>query len=141
MPNISKWNIINVTNISGIFYECLSIKTLPDISNWDTSNVLDMSDLFYKCSSLRVLPDISKWNISNVKNMSGMFVECSSLEFQPDFSYFFINKNNESIDDELFSLIDPSINISKFLNINNCTTFFAPTLEFILMKYFLDALI
>ena len=47
--NILKWNISNVNDISGIFYECSSLKSLPDISNWDTSNVIDMEFSFFKC--------------------------------------------------------------------------------------------
>ena len=50
----------------GLFYECSSLKSLPDISKWNTNNVTDMSCLFYKCSSLKSLPDISKWNTNNV---------------------------------------------------------------------------
>ena len=38
-----------------IFKNCLSLKSLPDISKWNTNNVTDMSRLFYKCSSLSSL--------------------------------------------------------------------------------------
>ena len=53
--------------MSGLFYECSSLKSLPDISKWNTNNVNNMSYLFYECKSLEYLDDISKWNISNVK--------------------------------------------------------------------------
>ena len=59
MPDISKWNINNVTNICGMFCECYSLKYLPEISKWNTNNIKDMSYLFYKCISLLYLPDIS----------------------------------------------------------------------------------
>ena len=78
LPNISKCNISNVNDTSGIINEISSLTSLPDISNWNTSNIADMSNLFYKCSSLELLPDISKWNISNVIDISGLFDECSS---------------------------------------------------------------
>ena len=52
--------INNVTNMNGMFYECLSLSSLPDISKWNTNNVNDMSNLLYRCLSLSSLPDISK---------------------------------------------------------------------------------
>jgi len=56
--------------MSGLFYNCSSLKSLPDISKWNMNNVKNIFSMFYKCSSLESLPDISKWNISNVNNMA-----------------------------------------------------------------------
>ena len=53
-----------------MFSGCKSLLSLPNISKWNTSNVTNMSCLFDKCNSLSSLPDISKWNTSNVINMS-----------------------------------------------------------------------
>ena len=36
---------INIVNMSYKFYDCL-LNSLPDISKWNTINVLDMSDIF-----------------------------------------------------------------------------------------------
>ena len=36
-----------------------SLKSLPDISKWNIYKVTDMSYMFYECSSLSSLPDIS----------------------------------------------------------------------------------
>ena len=60
LPDISKWNTNNVTDISGIFSDCSSLSSLPDISKWNTNNVDDMNTIFWNCSSLSSLPDISK---------------------------------------------------------------------------------
>ena len=49
--------------MSLMFYSCTSLKELPDISKWDTKNVTNMSDMFFGCKSLKELPDISKWDI------------------------------------------------------------------------------
>ena len=57
---------------------CSSLTSLPDISKWNTTNVTDMSYMFEGCSSLTSLPDISKWNTTNVSNMSCMFNGCKS---------------------------------------------------------------
>ena len=64
LPDISKWDIHNVSDISYLFAECSSLKSLPDISNWNTSNINIMNGVFYECSNLKLLPDISKWNIN-----------------------------------------------------------------------------
>ena len=38
LPDISKWNLSNVNNISGLFFNCSSLISLPDISQWDLFN-------------------------------------------------------------------------------------------------------
>ena len=58
--------------MSGMFLGCSSLKSLPDISKWNTNNVTDMSGMFLGCSSLKPLPDISKWNTNNVIDMNNM---------------------------------------------------------------------
>ena len=45
-----------------LFEVCIKLISLPDISKWNTSNITDMSFMFNKCNSLISLPDISKWN-------------------------------------------------------------------------------
>ena len=62
-----------------MFYECSSLSSLPDISKWNTNNVTDMSYIFFWCSSLSSLPDISKWNTNNYTNMYHMFYGCLSI--------------------------------------------------------------
>ena len=68
-----------------MFGGCSSLLSLPDISKWNTNNVTNMSGLFSKCSSLISLSDISKWDIKHVNNMSYMFNGCSSLSSFPIF--------------------------------------------------------
>ena len=41
---------------------CKSLLSLPDISKWDTQNVTNMSYMFKDCYSLSSLSDISKWD-------------------------------------------------------------------------------
>ena len=50
---------IKKTNMSYLFYDCESLKSLPDISKCNTSNVINLSHLFYKYWKLTSLPDIS----------------------------------------------------------------------------------
>ena len=91
-PDISKWDISNVRNLSGMFTGCNS---LPDISKWNTQNVIDMNGMFYECRNLKSMPDISNWNINNVKMLRGIFYECSLLETLPDIS----NWNTKNVTD------------------------------------------
>ena len=49
-----------------MFSYCESLISLPDISKWNTTNVTNMNHMFYFCNSLKSLPDISKWNTTNV---------------------------------------------------------------------------
>ena len=97
LPDISKWNTINVTDLSKMFYNCSSLTILPDISKWNTKNVTDISKMFYNCSSLISLPDITKWNINNVKKMKNMFYNCISIPALKDFSEWNPNKENVKI--------------------------------------------
>ena len=53
-----------------IFY-CTSLLYLDDISKWEIKNIQDLSGIFQYCSSLKSLPDISKWNTENVISMHG----------------------------------------------------------------------
>ena len=92
VPDLSKWNTINVTDMKYMFFCCSSLTSLPDISEWNTINVTDMNHMFSYCKSLLSLPDISKWNTSNVINMDFMFCECSSLSSLPDISKWNISK-------------------------------------------------
>ena len=65
--------------MSYMFNECSSLLSLPDISKWNTNNVTNMSYMFYECSSLACLPDISKWNIINICNVNFMFPDCLNI--------------------------------------------------------------
>ena len=46
--------------MDNLFYYCTSLLSLSDISKWNTINVTDMSGIFNNCKSLLSLPDLSK---------------------------------------------------------------------------------
>ncbi|EOS7966713.1 BspA family leucine-rich repeat surface protein [Enterococcus hirae] len=75
----STWNTSTVTNMSGMFLNCVKLQNL-DLSNWNTSNVTDMSNMFFNCPSLTSIGNTGNWNISNVTNFSSMFCNCTSLD-------------------------------------------------------------
>jgi len=62
-----------------MFSESSSLLSLPDISKWNINKVKNMSYMFYGCSSLTSLPDISKWNTNHAINMSYMFSQCLNI--------------------------------------------------------------
>ena len=51
--NYKEYPLENDTGgMNGIFGGCSSLKSLPDISKWDTKNVTNMDSMFNGCSSL-----------------------------------------------------------------------------------------
>ena len=73
--DISKWDVSNVTNMSGMFFGCSYFA--QDISSWDVSKVTDMSQMFLATPALN--QDIGSWDVGNVTNMSGMFAHNQTL--------------------------------------------------------------
>ena len=66
---ISRWNVLNVTDMSGLFQNRSTFN--DDISNWDVRNVTNMKNMFYKTSAFN--QPIGNWNVSDVTNMASMF--------------------------------------------------------------------
>ena len=75
IEGIENLNTENVTNMSDMFCDCRSLKTLY-VSNFDTQNVTDMSYMFNRCYALTTL-DVSNFDTKNVTDMSGMFENCT----------------------------------------------------------------
>ena len=42
--------------MSYIFYKCESLSSLPDISKWNTNNVTNMLDMFYNYNPSLIIP-------------------------------------------------------------------------------------
>ena len=55
---IKKEVINSIIDMSYMFYKCESLISLPDISKWNNNNVTNLSYMLY-CKSLKSLPDIS----------------------------------------------------------------------------------
>ena len=123
----SNWNMAKVQNMSLMFASCSSLVSLPDIDKWNTSNVSDMQGMFLGGSSLKDLPDISNWNTSKISIIGGMFRECSSLITLPDISKWDI-QNIESLGClfyECSSLISiPDISKWDTSNVTNMNSIF-----------------
>jgi surface protein len=64
--------VANVTNMNSIFYECSKFN--QNIGDWDVAKVTNMKKMFYGCSQFN--QDIGNWNVSKVTNTKKMFSHC-----------------------------------------------------------------
>ena len=69
----------NVTDMSRMFYACISLEDVSGLSNLDVSNITNMEKMFANCRSLVDVSALSEWDVSNVTNMMGMFFNCDLL--------------------------------------------------------------
>lgn len=81
-------NTSKVTNMSGMFCDCSSLKTI-DLSHFNTANVTDMNRMFYYCKSLTTI-NLSNFKTDKVTSMELMFCNCENLT-SLDLSHFRTN--------------------------------------------------
>ena len=55
-----------------MFCNCSKLQSLPDISQWNVNNVSYMNNMFENCSELKRLPDISRWELNKNVNKDNM---------------------------------------------------------------------
>lgn len=81
LPNISEWDVSNVTNMNLLFKEHESFN--ENLSKWDVGKVKRMSGMFQKCTNFTGA-GLWKWGkkVGNVKNMELMFFSCENLKDQ-----------------------------------------------------------
>lgn len=73
--NVTLWNTVNVTNMSGTFDGCSTFN--QNIGSWNTSNVTSMVRMFSGASSFN--QNITGWNTSKVTSMAVMFSGATSF--------------------------------------------------------------
>ena len=127
LPDLEKFNRLNICSTRSLFNSCRSLEILSDISNWNTLNLTDMRYMFSECESLKELPDISKWKIDGVTNIEGLFYACKSLKSLPDISKW--NTLNVSRMNDLFNGLKlitslPDIYKWKTNNVGNMANMF-----------------
>ncbi len=77
IEGISHLNTSWITDMSGMFEDCTSLRNL-DLHGFNTSSVMNMMLMFEECTGLTSL-DLSAFNTANVTNMQGMLANCSNL--------------------------------------------------------------
>ena len=103
IPDITHWDVSNVTDMEYLFYG--SVNFNQPIGNWEVNNVNNMNYMFGEASAFN--QDISNWDVSNVSNriagknqacngyagdcgMVGMFYDASA--FSQDLSKWCVTK-------------------------------------------------
>ena len=71
-PNVSKWDVSNVTNMQMMFKGCTAFNC--DLNSWHVDNVTNMCGLFNDCESFD--KPLDKWHVDNCKEFSYMFYGC-----------------------------------------------------------------
>ena len=79
ISGLSNLDVSKITNMDHMFANCRSLVDVFALSEWDVSNVNTMLAMFLNCDSLVNLTGLSKWDVSNVGNMQAMFMDCRSL--------------------------------------------------------------
>ena len=59
MPDISKWDIYEVKDLSSMFRGCTKLTKIPNLGEWDVCKVLFAKYMFYGCRALTNIPNFS----------------------------------------------------------------------------------
>jgi surface protein len=79
LPNISRIDTSNITNMRVMLEGCEYLEKLPNLKQWNVANVISMEGMFYNCINLKKILGIEKWNPINLQNCYEMFYGCKSL--------------------------------------------------------------
>jgi hypothetical protein len=74
--HISKWNTVNITDMSRLFKKLVYFNS--NIRDWNTSNVINM-DYMFNCA-YNFNRNIIHWNILKVKSMRGMLLNACAFK-------------------------------------------------------------
>ena len=87
----SKFNTVNVTNMSRMFSNCSALTSL-DVTNFNTKKVTNMGRMFFECQALTTIYASSKFVTTQVSQSSDMFYNCKKLKGEEEW------KNDKAID-------------------------------------------
>ena len=85
-PNISKWDMSNVTSTFQMFINAKAFN--QPLNNWNTSKMTDIGWMFYGASAFN--QPLNKWDVSNVTNMSLTFNDAAA--FNQDINSWNVSK-------------------------------------------------
>jgi len=75
IPNMSNWDMSNVTDISAMFFRAFVFN--QNLSSWNTSSVTVISSIFSYAWAFN--GNISSWDVSKVTDMSSMFFAATAF--------------------------------------------------------------
>lgn len=84
--DISGWNVGNCKYFVGTFEQCKKFNS--DLSQWDTHNAKRLFGTFYYCEVFN--SNISQWDVSNVIDMDNLFEGCE--KFNQNLSQWDVSK-------------------------------------------------
>ena len=86
--NVSKWNTVNVTDMSFMFYYTSTFN--QSLKTWNVSNVTTMKNMFSE--ALAFNQPLSTWNVTKVTSFQEMFFE--AVSFNQDISNWNFAQSN-----------------------------------------------
>ena len=103
----------NVTDASGMFYNCPNLKNVPFL---DFSSVTNASYMFYRCPKLTTIPQL---DFSSVTNASHMFESSYNLPTIPQLDFSSVTDASYMFEGCMHLTAIPQINTSNVTNMNN----------------------
>ena len=77
--DLSMFNTSNVENMNGMIKYCYALETITTGAGFTCENVTDMTDMFTECTTLKTL-DLSMMTPTKAEIMVSMFQDCTALE-------------------------------------------------------------
>ena len=121
-PDISSWDVSNVTNMSHMFGSKEMIVFFnKDISKWDVSKVTDMSNMFNPAGVFN--QNIGSWDVSNVTDMSEIFRGAET--FNQDIGSWDVSKVTDMSSMFYISTFNKDISEWNVSNVTNMSNMFS----------------
>ena len=99
-----------------MFFRCSSLSYLPDISKWNTNNVTNMKSMFNGCSSLSSVFDFSKIyqtnSLSYLPGNSNIFIK--TIKGKTIFIYYLYNNTIKNIKNKIKENIPSELQLLFF---------------------------
>ena len=81
------WDVSNVTDMTGLFRDCISLYEIVDIKNWDVRKVTNLDMAFHNLHTIPQL-DLSGWQLDSLTRINdygqeagGLFSMCTNLQY------------------------------------------------------------
>jgi len=73
VDDVVRWDVSNVTDMSGMFEHITTLEDINAVNTWNTSKVTNMNRLFSRSGMLTDFTALKDWSTSKVTNMATMF--------------------------------------------------------------------
>ena len=124
-PNISLWDVSNVTNIDGLFY--LASAFNQPLNTWNISKATNLGGMFFYATSFN--QPLNSWNTSNATSLNGTFLSAVAFN-QP------LNSWNTSKVTNMFTTFSSAVAFNQDIsmwdtsNVTDMTAMFAAAFAF-----------